>query len=575
MSSEARNVADPQVEIARLRQRLAEAEEVIQAIHCGQADAVVVDGPVGEKVYVLKDADRSYRIFVEEMQQGAATLGRDGLVYYCNRRLAEILQVPVERLRGDLIQSFVAPESVPVFQAMLHQGCAGRCQAEIRLKSGGGIVIAFLTANPLPPDEEADISLIVTDLTEQKEHERLVAHEEQLRVFNHLLEQRVAEATAVARRQAAQLRRLAAELTDAEQRERRRLAQILHDHLQQMLAAARMKLSGIRRRAENPEQREALVWLDDLINQCIEQSRSLTAELSPPVLYDVGLAAALELLGRQMQQKYEMAVQVKSERGVDPIDESVRVLLFQAVRELLFNAYKHSQAKEVCVLAQAEGDEICVTVSDCGVGFDPLSLDGEATASTSFGLFSIRERIKLLGGSLEVDSAPGRGTRITVAAPRRQNTGLADATAQELAPESRRRQPAKAPARGKSRQIRILLADDHKILRQGLAGMLREEEDMEIVAEAADGQEAVELALAMQPDVILMDVTMPRLNGIEATERILAELPEVRIIGLSMHDDPNLVKRMFEAGVVAYVNKSGTSAELTEVIRAHAGKTVG
>ena len=426
MSGEASRDVDLRAEVERLRQRLAEAEEVIQAIHRGQADAVVVAGPAGEKVYLLKDADRPYRTFVEEMQQGAATLGRDGLVYYCNRRLAEILRVPAEKLRGSLIQAFVAPESGDAFQAILSQGCVGRCQAEVLLKAGEAAVVAYLTANPLPPDEEADIALIVTDLTEQKRHERLVVAEEQLRAFSHVLEQRVAERTAVAHRQAAQLRRLAAELTDAEQRERRRLAQILHDHLQQMLAAARMKLAGLRRRAENPEQRESLVWLDDLIGQCIEQSRSLTAELSPPVLYDVGLSAALELLGRQMQQKYELAVQVKSDADVDPIDVGLRVLLFQAVRELLFNAYKHARAKEVCVLAGVDEDWVRVTVADSGVGFDPLSLDGEATANTSFGLFSIRERIKLMGGSLDVDSAPGQGTRITVTAPRRPDLGLVD-----------------------------------------------------------------------------------------------------------------------------------------------------
>lgn len=91
--------------------------------------------------------------------------------------------------------------------------------------------------------------------------------------------------------------------------------------------------------------------------------------------------------------------------------------------------------------------------------------------------------------------------------------------------------------------------------------------DLELVGEAADGHEAVELTLAVQPDVVLMDITMPRLNGIEATRAIRAKRPEVRVIGLSMHEDPRLTEMMCEAGAAAYLNKSGPSAELIQTIR--------
>lgn len=574
MTAEGLKIADPQAEIQRLHQRLAEAEEIIQAIHRGQADAVVVAGPEGEKVYLLKDADRPYRIFVEEMQQGAATLGTDGLVYFCNRRLAEMLRVPAERLRGTLIQTYVAPDSQSALQTVLEQGRAGRCEAEIRVNAGDAALDVYLTANPLPAEEEAALSLIVTDLTEQKQRERLVAHERQLLAFNEALEQRVAERTAVVERQAAQLRRLAADLTDTEQRERRRLAQILHDHLQQMLAAARMRLSQLIRRAVDPQQREGMDWLNNLLGECIEQSRSLTAELSPPVLYDVGLSAALDMLARQMQQKYELAVRVETDGQVDPIDENLRVLLFQVVRELLFNAYKHAQTGEVCVRLAGAGDRVRLTVSDDGVGFDTALLDGEATASTSFGLFSIRERMKLMGGSVEVDSAPSKGTRIVITAPRCHDVAVAKEAGHQVSPGLPQPQPSPpgVACRHGRAPIRVLVADDHKILREGLAGMLREEKDMEIVGEAGDGHEAVEMALAMRPDVILMDVTMPRLSGIEATRRIMAELPEVRVIGLSMHDDREVIEHMSQAGAVSYIAKSGTSSELADAIRTHAGK---
>lgn len=115
--------------------------------------------------------------------------------------------------------------------------------------------------------------------------------------------------------------------------------------------------------------------------------------------------------------------------------------------------------------------------------------------------------------------------------------------------------------------IRILLADDHRILREGLASLLSEEPDLEVVAQAADGLEAIELARSTRPDVILMDVTMPRLDGIEATRRITAELASVAVIGLSMHEEDDMAEAMHEAGAVVYLSKGGPADVLVATIR--------
>ena len=122
------------------------------------------------------------------------------------------------------------------------------------------------------------------------------------------------------------------------------------------------------------------------------------------------------------------------------------------------------------------------------------------------------------------------------------------------------------------RKIRVLLVDDHAVLRAGMASLLNEEPDIEVVGEAWDGQMAVELAVELQPDVILMDVTMPRLNGIEATRRIVARLPQTWIIGLSMHDQESMALAMRTAGAKAYLSKDGRCETLIAAIRAQRPK---
>ena len=123
-------------------------------------------------------------------------------------------------------------------------------------------------------------------------------------------------------------------------------------------------------------------------------------------------------------------------------------------------------------------------------------------------------------------------------------------------------------------KIRVLVADDHTIVRQGLVGILKASPDMEVVAEASDGNEAVEKSLKTKPDVVVLDVSMPRLSGIEAARRIHEALPAARILVLTMHDDEEYILKMVRAGASGYLLKDGAASELLEGIRnLKAGKT--
>jgi CheY-like chemotaxis protein/anti-sigma regulatory factor (Ser/Thr protein kinase) len=274
-----------------------------------------------------------------------------------------------------------------------------------------------------------------------------------------------------------------------------------------------------------------------------------------------------------MWQKHDLMVEIEADRQAEPADESIRVLLFQAVRELLDNIIRHARVKLAHIEMTRLGEQVQIVVGDKGAGFDPAIL---ANAG-AFGLFGIRERLELLGGKLEVESSPGKGTSVLMVAPlssslpriehgaaarERQTTHEADAAS------DRPRSPG-----GKA--IRVLLVDDHPILRKGLADLLRNRPEIEVVGEARDGQEAVELALESRPDVVLMDVTMPRMDGIAATRQIKAQLPGVRVIGLSMHEEKDMAVAMREAGAVDYVPKGAPAEILIDTVLRHAAGSLG
>ena len=241
----------------------------------------------------------------------------------------------------------------------------------------------------------------------------------QLATLNQTLEQRVAQRTAEAVERAQKLRLLSAELSLAEERERRRIAQVLHDDLQQMLMAAQLHLRSLDKTENTAKRTEIMRNIQKMLERSFNLTRSLSVELSPPVLHEHGLAAALEWLAAQARKHHGARVSVDADSSANPQAIDVRVFLFQAVRELLLNAVKHAPGSFVHITMKEIGaGKLRVVVSDRGPGFDPAKLDRQGIQLGGLGLFSIRERMASFGGKLQIDSAPDRGTRITLIAPR-------------------------------------------------------------------------------------------------------------------------------------------------------------
>ena len=193
---------------------------------------------------------------------------------------------------------------------------------------------------------------------------------------------------------------------------------MLHDDLQQLLVGAQLKLAPLAGPMDQEDLRSIVRDASDILTEAIGQTRSLAAELSPPVPLREGLVPALEWLGRWMQQKHGLTIRVTAaDHGVEASDEGTRLMLFNAVRELLFNVTKHAKVTAASVQVQRVGDLIQIVVEDKGAGCATLGDEAHWNICASLGLFNIRERLDRIGGRFEIESIPERGSRFTVHAP--------------------------------------------------------------------------------------------------------------------------------------------------------------
>jgi len=432
-----------------------------------------------------------------------------------------------------------------------------RQREEIVFQRSDGPLIMECAVEPLHDSEGSVVGVTSAslDITEYKKTEAA------LKELNDSLEQQIAERTQELKRQNRRLRQLASQLTKAEQKERQKIAKILHDDLQQILVAGKMQL----RLCGGEGHEEEIGRLNDLLAQAIEASRSLSHELSPPVLQHLELPQALEWLAGWFHSNSRFQIDLEVAKDFPPVDQDTKVLLFEIVRELLLNALKHSGKFAANVeLRKAGPDSVSIQVSDKGKGFDPESLEQEVEGNNTVGLFSIRERIELLGGGMEVDSRPGEGARFRITVP------------VQVEKPDRQRKVASKPAltfkdarkkrHGKAKPIRLLIVDDHDIVREGLVALFENHNGIDLVGEARDGLEAIRRTDELHPDVILMDVNMPNMDGIEATREIKRKHPKTTIVGLSLHEEKDISDAFLNAGASAYHHKGGDSEKLLDTI---------
>jgi PAS domain S-box-containing protein len=559
-----------------------------------QTTALLIERHRSEQA--LRESEERYRGLVGIMPAAMYACDRQGRITFYNEQASQIWgrapKVGDDEVRFCGSLKLFLPDGSPlqhdrtpvVDVLRTGVGCRNREVIVERPDGSRSHVLANISA---VRDQEGGVAGAVnvfTDITERKQaEEALRAAQERLQRWNVELERAVNEKTAELVQSQERLRALATELNLAEQRERQRLADELHDHLQQMLVLGKLKIgTGKRLAFPLPAVAKAMQQVDDVLTEALQYTRTLVAELSPPVLRDHGLAAGLKWLAESMK-KHDLTVTVRVPKQSElKLPEDQTMLLFQSVRELLINSWKHAGTGQATIAMEQRDGRLYIEVRDEGAGFDLAAAAAAAAAaagmpsgglSSKFGLFSIRERMKALGGSFDIHSAPGKGTTATLALPLSGKEALSGkALGIELGNDSGTlsagpQRSTLSDSKLQDAKVRVLLVDDHIMVRQGLRAVLDGYHDIELVGEAADGEEAVCLAKQLSPAVVVMDINMPKMTGIDATSRIKAHRPETVVIGLSVNAGAENQEAMSRAGAALLLTKEAAVEQLYGAIQ--------
>jgi PAS domain S-box-containing protein len=353
----------------------------------------MVVGRHGEQLVTLKGGEPAYRMLVEAMSEGAATLSSDGVVLYSNRKFAEMIHKPPGRVAGMAFHSLVVEKERDRFATFLAKARKGVAKGEFNLRSGdGSLVPVHLSLNRFRGYDGHALGLVVTDLSEQK---RKQAKEiKQTATMHRLLLERA---------------------FSAQEEERHRIARELHDEAGQLLTSL---LVGLRTLEDSRSMAAAKAQgqrLREITAHAIDEIGRLARGLHPAVLYDHGLGVALSRYVAEYTKTHNIAVDLKLD-GLDScnLQPAVQIRLYRILQEALTNVVRHAKAKAVSIVFERSGTALQISVTDNGRGFDAKVLS--VVSSNRLGIQGMRERAGMLGGTIGFTSK-GTGTRILVQIP--------------------------------------------------------------------------------------------------------------------------------------------------------------
>ncbi len=533
----------------KLRNRIHELEETFLAIKRGTVDAVVVNSADGDQVFTLQGAEHPYRVLVETMNEGAATLDQDGTLLYANASFARILGVARDDIIGTRLEKHFAIQEQKQLAELIANGLQGVSSDHVSLvNSDGQRRLVRFSLSPVNDFGTRTICVVATDMTELSgANEALKASEETLR-------------------------NLSGRLLRLQDEERRRISRDLHDVTGQKLALLSMDLSGIQKNAAIPPDEE----LNRLLHECISLStdvnkeiRTLSYLLHPPLLDELGLASAVEWFTQGFENRSGIKVGVDFPPDFVRLAPDAEVALFRIVQESLSNVHRYSGSGTAFVRARSNQTEVRLEIGDFGKGMSQelKKMERALVAPLGVGIQGMKERVRQLSGSLEITSRSGKGTLVTAILPISRRRAEVAESYQEPEIVQVELPPQQEKSKGNGWRKRILIADDHDVLRRGICTMLACDSDLEVCGEAVDGRDALEKTLTQAPDLVILDINMPIMNGLEVLRQIVRHRPQTKVLAFSVHDSKQIVEEILAAGAHGYLSKATAGQHLLHEVR--------
>ena len=376
--------------LAELRRRLAEAEEALRAIRCGEVDALVGEGADGPQVFTLTGANHPYRVLIESMNEGALTLTTDKVILYANECFARMVRQPLEQVIGGSFRRYLSDADRASLRRHVRRPLRSGSKLRVALRDGAGSVLPVqISIRPLLRDHDARATLgvVVTDLTE-------------------------------ARRSEDALRALTRRVVEAQEAERGRVALELHDRITQLLCAALFRTGALTDALPSREARarKAARKLSEMLGRTADEVERISRGLWPQALEHLGLVAVLRSAGAEFADRSNVRVSMAFAKLSERLPPDTELALFRIFQEALRNVAAHAQARRVTVSLTRRRSLVRLSITDDGVGFDPARLV-KRSGLRSVGLLSMRERASYVGGVLVVASAPGAGTTVRAQVP--------------------------------------------------------------------------------------------------------------------------------------------------------------
>jgi PAS domain S-box-containing protein len=561
------------------------------AVSAAQLAGLAATGWLGpyEKEYLRKDGSRSWMVFA------GVSLGDDMVIKYCidvsdrnsaektvrfiherignlarhlsaavytcdaegrltfyNRRAAELWGH--EPRLGDDQQSCCeslrmwTPDGVPVTYAegpiadAVREGRVTRSLDVVIERPTGSRVLVNANIDPLYDREGrlAGAINIFNDVTDRKAND-----EPESRVATRTTQP--APALDALEAEMARRRNLARQLGTAQEDERRRVSRDLYDTISQLVAGLSLAFKAIETSGPLPAATAATLAEAQQVTSALgKEVHGLAVRLRPTSLDDIGLEAALEQLVAEWSSRSGVPAELNT-AGLGPgrLIPEIETAVYRVAQEALTNVARHAGASVVGVVVSRTDGSVTAVIEDNGAGFDR-----EAVPRERLGLVGMQERVALVGGELEVESELGSGTTVYARIPLPPGDGEAGGRIVKV--------------------LRVYLADDHPLVRSGLRSLIDSQPDMTVVGEAPDGETAVREAAELRPDVVVMDVSMPGIGGVESTRQLRASCPGVRVVALTAHEDRGYRQHLLDAGASSLVVKRTAAEELVQAVRAAA-----